>query len=605
MILMSTKKPSQRQGVDVPDIWTVARLYVEDMFPLSQDKETILGYIRSRNIQAMAELVDRVSVQHADPSWIWINQLAALFKKNAAFTSDKCEETALKNFELGESLCRRTNRRIDFYSQYPERLPAQLNGYLDKMRTDIAVLLGSERTFVDDITSQLRITSGATEDRSRARSLPFLKMTGRLSAPFTSLKYLRVIMAELGCEFDDVKYVGCDVNRVEFVPKNWKTHRSIACEPTHVLPLQLAAGNYIANALKEWRIDLRDQSLNQEKARQGSIDGSFATIDLSMASDTLSINTVYDLLPEGWSQLLNDFRSKGGRLPDGGFVSYAKFSSMGNGFTFPLETLIFTAACRAVGSTEYTVYGDDIIVESGLVKDLLLLLKYLGFTVNDEKSFVDPDGRFRESCGSDWYNGKIVTPIYARCIPKTKADMCHFINSLVAVSQPYGKVIEYLSKLIIKNKLAIVPFNHDTMSGVFVDIHTAYQIGSLRKESEPNSDTVGWYQGLVFSGYGQKTAYRVSCQTRAYYTWFLKSGVENIDHGGKSTRIYGVTHPCLARLSGKVKGANPDISSTKVPKHTSYVHNRAISFVPVRNKAPSEYGALAQYLQSVNKLNRR
>ena len=75
------------------------------------------------------------------------------------------------------------------------------------------------------------------------------------------------------------------------------------------------------------------------------------------------------LLPEAWFDLLNDCRSQAVSYK-GEWIELNMFSSMGNAFTFELESLIFWAIANAVcycsGSRGHiSVYGDDIIVPSG------------------------------------------------------------------------------------------------------------------------------------------------------------------------------------------------------------------------------------------------
>jgi hypothetical protein len=94
-----------------------------------------------------------------------------------------------------------------------------------------------------------------------------------------------------------------------------------------------------------------------------------------------------------------------------------KFSSMGNGFTFPLQSLIFYAVCKAVADSHRSkrpirVYGDDIVVCDKIVHDVVDLLGFYGFSCNMTKSFLS--GNFRESCGSHYYRGVDVKPYYLK-----------------------------------------------------------------------------------------------------------------------------------------------------------------------------------------------
>lgn len=182
--------------------------------------------------------------------------------------------------------------------------------------------------------------------------------------------------------------------------------------------VQKGFGNIIRRRLKKVTVNLDDQTLNRRLAYEGSLDGSLSTLDLSSASDTVSKEIVRLLLPPDWYEALCLCRSEKGILPCGTEVLFRKFSSMGNGFTFELESLIFWALCSAArqyyGETDrrMAIFGDDIIVPSGLTPKVVSLLEFAGFIVNTKKSHTD--GPFRESCGKHFFKGVDVTPVYFR-----------------------------------------------------------------------------------------------------------------------------------------------------------------------------------------------
>jgi len=171
-----------------------------------------------------------------------------------------------------------------------------------------------------------------------------------------------------------------------------------------------------------------------------------ATIDLSSASDTISKELVWLLLPESWAQALDIARTGDVTLPDGNSIELAKFSSMGNGFTFELESLIFYALARAVceldgeDTRNLSVFGDDIIVPTGATETLTRVFQLLGFTVNTGKTFSQ--GPFRESCGADYLFGYSIRPFYQRDLvsDRTLFSMHNFFirngeNDLAAVAE--------------------------------------------------------------------------------------------------------------------------------------------------------------------------
>ncbi len=210
-------------------------------------------------------------------------------------------------------------------------------------------------------------------------------------------------------------------NKLDWVPKNYKTDRTIAIEPDWNMFLQKGLGGLIRRRLKRVDQDLNDQSVNRFLAAVGSIDGSLATLDMSMASDTVSYRLVEYLLRPDWFEALEQCRSTVGFYVQDGIenaVVYEKFSSMGNGYTFELESLIFWAILRAVSElceeTDHRlyVYGDDVIIPSGMSDLAMTYLRKAGFIVNPDKSFTT--GPFRESCGGHYFAGDDVTPFYVR-----------------------------------------------------------------------------------------------------------------------------------------------------------------------------------------------
>lgn len=237
------------------------------------------------------------------------------------------------------------------------------------------------------------------------------------------------------------------------VPKSAKALRGACKEPGGNLFLQLAVGSYIRRRLYRFGLDLNNgQEVHAMLAKNSSITEAMATIDLSSASDTIAIELVRKLLPDEWFDLLSDLRCTHTLIREPmckdandstrhqhiklrkRWVRLEKFSSMGNGFTFELETLIFAAIAAAVsgglreiGKTVF-VYGDDIIVPSTKAMDVTAALRYCGFCLNDSKSFLS--GPFRESCGGDFFCGVDVRPHFIRSIPNEPIDWIVLANGL-------------------------------------------------------------------------------------------------------------------------------------------------------------------------------
>jgi hypothetical protein len=229
-----------------------------------------------------------------------------------------------------------------------------------------------------------------------------------------------LLLERLEAQLEEVVYwteVEVHAGRLTFVSKDARSMRPIVVEPTLNGAIQRGVGSYLKERmLRCVNLDLTDQTRNQKLAEEGSIHGGYATVDLSSASDTVSVGVVRLLLPEKWFDFLSELTTGEINSPDG-VRTLEKFSSMGNGFTFELESLLFYSIAKSVVELldlqgDVCVYGDDIIVNSRAYNLLADVLTQLGFLVNNEKSFWE--GPFRESCGADWFEGKSIRPFYQK-----------------------------------------------------------------------------------------------------------------------------------------------------------------------------------------------
>lgn len=233
-------------------------------------------------------------------------------------------------------------------------------------------------------------------------------------------------------------------NRFTTVPKDCTKDRGIAVEPGVNVFYQLAVGKAMRRALKHRvNIDLvQGQSIHRRVACEASTHGCYATLDLSNASDTVSSSLVKLLVPHDWWEVLDSLRSPF-TLFKGKWVKLEKFSSMGNGFTFELETAIYLAIILAVRNlraieeplegllkpgTDIWVYGDDIIIPTDLASDVVSALTYCGFSINKEKSFTKGD--FRESCGGDYFKGVDVRPFFMKEYPNEPQEWITIANGI-------------------------------------------------------------------------------------------------------------------------------------------------------------------------------
>jgi hypothetical protein len=237
-------------------------------------------------------------------------------------------------------------------------------------------------------------------------------------------------------------------NLVTTVPKNAKTDRIIAIEPDWNMFFQLGLGGAIRRRLNRVGILLPDaQERNKRLACAGSLTGKFATLDLKSASDTVSLGLCELLLPPDLLELILSLRTEQGLVGED-VVVYEKVSSMGNGFTFELETAMFWALASSCDpSGDAAVYGDDIIVTTEAVQLLIEVLLDLGLEVNGKKTFYA--GPFRESCGGHYFHGIDVTPPYFK---EEVCDAPSYIRAHNKLVSFFGRsdTTDYLRKKIPK-----------------------------------------------------------------------------------------------------------------------------------------------------------
>lgn len=218
-------------------------------------------------------------------------------------------------------------------------------------------------------------------------------------------------------------------NRFFTVPKDSEKDRGCCMEASLSLMLQLPLGEHIVHCIERaYQVDFsRLPEYHNWLAAIGSKFGTLATVDLSNASDLLARELVRLVLPGDWYATLNSLRAKFTEI-DRKVVRLEKFSSMGNGFTFPLETLLFRTLCEAIGSNCASVFGDDIVIESEHAAALLAALRLFGMEPNKKKTFHQ--GPFRESCGGDFFLGVPVRAHYLKAPPTHPQHWVALANGL-------------------------------------------------------------------------------------------------------------------------------------------------------------------------------
>jgi len=377
--------------------------------------------------------------QYENPHRYWLDaSVTSILRKTEDLpTSFDRKAAALENFWIAERQCLRTNQRLypivqDLHSGVSRRHPiGPLDEFIVNARKIAASILGPCPDFVKG-----RFGPGATYgDKGMLTTVPD-KMTSRPTLSSDAWPFLfqwsSTLWAKTSLEKRGVpEFVRG--NRFTTVPKDCTKNRGIAVEPSINVFYQLGYGRVIRDRLLSFGIDLKNgQSIHRRVAREASIDGHFATLDLKNASDTVSRRLVELILPKGWFEVLSMLRSPTTEV-EGKTLVLEKFSSMGNGFTFELETLIFLVICLACNPAHEAgynvfVYGDDIIVPTESSRVVIAALEFFGLTINLEKSFTS--GKFRESCGGDYFDGVDVRPFFLKETPCEPQQLISLANGL-------------------------------------------------------------------------------------------------------------------------------------------------------------------------------
>lgn len=262
------------------------------------------------------------------------------------------------------------------------------------------------------------------------------------------------------------------------VPKNNETDRFINIEPFFPMLLQRMVAKGLLRCLKASGYPLDGNFLGsqrrygdrQEIHKHMISNPAYATIDFSNASDSVCLNVIQSLFPQKIVSLLSCFRSHVVMLDDTPFELY-KLSSMGNGFTFEVMTVLLLATCR-VFTDDCSVFGDDVIIPNDFADEFLKLTEILGFRTNNKKTFISSN--FRESCGSFYHDsaGYLTSFDFTRC--ENYVDIIITHNKIVLILQHHafdlhGHVIkalldlrEKLAELIPLSRRGPLPCNRNT-----------------------------------------------------------------------------------------------------------------------------------------------
>lgn len=415
----SHKIPDVTRSV-VKDLFDILDTSIENPF---NNPETYLGHkIKSLDSESLsADAVKQDYLAHEIMS-----------KFNNFDLPVTTRDVAIEGFWRNEHKCSETNRRIRSYEDSPNK-----DSFLETVIHTAQVKI---RRVLPSLTwDLLRNSHDMTSGASPCISYRYSTAGRKLELPEVTLRASK-LWTMISHEFDIHERPRILNNsKVTTVPKNSKTDRVICMEPSGNMLLQKAVGNFISKQMCRMpMVDLHDQSVNGLRAVRASRESDEATVDFSAASDTISIETVRLLLPPDWFNYLDMIRSHvAGFYNDEHELTHTchmeKFSAMGNGFTFELETLIFWAIAQSVEDligtrTFVSQYGDDLICSCEAYEKMLPVFEFFGFSINEKKSFSS--GNFRESCGMHAYRGVDVSPFYIRRPIDNCTELVLFLNNL-------------------------------------------------------------------------------------------------------------------------------------------------------------------------------
>lgn len=239
-------------------------------------------------------------------------------------------------------------------------------------------------------------------------------------------------------------------SRLIFVPKSWKALRTVKPEPPELMYWQQGVMECLYHyiAADPWlsrHFPFTNQAAHHDLIRFGSMSRTYSTLDLSQASDSVSKWLVYYLFSDtplvDWLMRTRSthYRYQGRTYPSN------IFAGMGSALCFPIESIVFGSICQVVylraqatapsrtglyHDPAWSVYGDDIVVDTDLAPALVRALEGLHFTVNEDKSFIASD--YLESCGKEYLNGRDITPLRYKL---SRANgRCTLVSGLVTLA---------------------------------------------------------------------------------------------------------------------------------------------------------------------------
>lgn len=337
-----------------------------------------------------------------------VYQMDAFFKRyrfqNDQYTAKELKVLTLDKFED-------TQKRISA----PLRITPATDLVLRRARDIIKETLG--KFSQHELDDQVRLGTRSTYGTPYRDSYHDLKFSRDILGSRQHLRWLESYLKTdhiLAEAIQGKPWIPVDALALALVPKSYKSLR--------IVKPQTPVGNLYTNGLgallteRLLQVGLNIRTLQERHKRlvkSSSKSRNLVTADLSAASDSITRDLLLKLLPYPWFKacMLGIARScRIGKRE----IPLTSVATMGDGHTFPLQTLVFYSLIKAIGELVcgrqrfVSVYGDDLIYPTDIHMYVVGILNNLHFRINEDKTYVE--GHFRESCGSDCYHGIDVRP---------------------------------------------------------------------------------------------------------------------------------------------------------------------------------------------------
>jgi hypothetical protein len=410
------------------------------------DTPVSLGcYLRTKHseFRQLVEMSIRPS-DYVDPSSFFSDYQSVKILSKYPFlnTGIDTRQVAKGKFDEAELACRLTNERFrnrsngSFFANHVESI-------ISSAQYKISSILGVVPKLEN---MQFSFGPGATYGVRKETSV-YNKVSSDLECTYAFVGKLGDFLAEFPGWIPEGTHSVSLIpgSQLAFVPKDAKTDRPICIEPLLNGLYQKGFGSYLRNRLRKFGVDLDDQGINQKLVSRAHLDR-LSTVDFASASDTIAYHLVLDLLPIDWFEALDIARSPR-YIYEGVWTPFEKFSSMGNAYTFELETLIFyslaTSVCEHLGikyetGVNLSVYGDDVIIPQDAFDLFQEVAEICGFTINLKKSFRQ--GPFFESCGHDFFLGTFVRPFLFKKRINSLLPSFYATNTILRINRRLSKM---------------------------------------------------------------------------------------------------------------------------------------------------------------------